>query len=446
MEIRVRIAPSPTGELHLGTARTALFNWLFARQNQGKFILRIEDTDRERSRQEFEKDILESLKWLGLAWDELYRQSERTEIYEKYIKRLLESGAAYWCYCAPEELEEKRQAMMSAGLAPKYSGKCRSPSADSGRAPQVIRFKTSAKKISFKDIVRGEIAFDAADFGDFIIAKKETLPLYNLAAAIDDAETKISHIIRGEDHIVNTPKQILIQEALDFPRPHYAHLPLILDPKRAKLSKRSSATAVAEYRAAGYLTEALINFLALLGFHPQDDKEILSREELLEKFELQRVQKAGAVFNQEKLNWLNAQYLKKLTTEELLKKLNLEPSEKNKKTLALLRGRLKTLNDFRPLAAFLYELPDYPEELLSWNGATPGQTLEKLQLIREAVREDRDIMALAEKEGRGEILWPLRAALSGQKSSPGPLEIMDVLGKEETLRRLEIAIKKVRPA
>jgi len=444
MEIRVRIAPAPTGFLHLGTARTALFNWLFARQNKGKFVLRVEDTDRERSQPEFEKDILEGLDWLGLNWDEgPYRQSERTAIYEKYIKKLLADGPAYYCYCAPEELEEERQSMMTAGIAPKYSGKCRMRQ-ETAKTPQVIRFKTPEKIISFKDIIRGEISFDAAGFGDFVIAKNEKTPLYNLAAAIDDEEIKISHVIRGEDHIVNTPKQILIQEALKFNRPRYAHLPLILNPQRAKLSKRYAATSVAEYKTAGYLPETMINFLALLGWHPREEKEILSRDQLLKEFSLERVQRAGAVFNQEKLNWLNGQYLKKLTIEELLDKLNLEPNEKNKKAVLLVRDRLKTLADFGPLTNFIYKLPDYPAELLIWKESGPKLTLKNMELIREAVANGQNMMALAEKEGKGEILWPLRAALSGQKGSPGPLEIMEVIGKEETLKRIDIAIKKLR--
>src|SRR3989344_795641 len=318
MDIRVRIAPSPTGLLHIGTARTALFNRLFAKKNGGKFILRIEDTDKERSKPEYEKDILEGLKWLGLEWDEFYKQSERTEIYEKYLKNLLDEGKAYWCFCGKEELERKKEIMQKDGRTPKYGGKCREIASETaeirrqGGEPAVIRFKMSEEIVKFSDLIRGEVEFNSALFGDIVIAKNLDTPLYNFSAVLDDGLMKISHIIRGEDHIANTPRQILIQNALGFERPIYVHLPLILNPDRSKLSKRFNETSLNEYRKRGYLPEAIANFMALLGWHPEGDREVFSLSELAEKFEMEKVQKGGAIFNEEKLNWFNGEYIKGL--------------------------------------------------------------------------------------------------------------------------------------
>jgi len=444
MDVRVRIAPSPTGPLHIGTARTALFNWLFARQNKGFFILRIEDTDLERSAPEFEKDILESLQWLDLNWDEkLYRQSERLDIYEKHIKQLLEKDSAYWCQCTKEELEIERQYFLSQGLPPKYSGKCREKNLKMGA---VIRFRMPDRHISFTDIIRGKIEFDAGLFGDIVVAKNLRTPLYNLAAVIDDAEMKISHVIRGEDHIANTPKQILLQETLGFHRPHYGHLPLILDPGRAKLSKRYAATAIKEYQEQGYLPDALVNFMALLGWHPANEREILSRQELIKEFDLVHVQKAGAIFNPEKLNWLNSQYLKRSGDEQLLKLLHWPRSEKNKKIVALFKERARTLKHFSQLAGFLKNLPDYETDLLLWKEQKRGDAYQALEKTAALIKkgEEKEIAALAEKEGRGEIFWLLRVALSGLKDSPPPLEILEVLGKKEALARIKIAMEKLK--
>ncbi|MCL4437633.1 glutamate--tRNA ligase, partial [Patescibacteria group bacterium] len=323
-EIRTRLAPSPTGPLHIGTARTALFNWLFAKQNKGKFILRIEDTDKERSKKEYEGQIIEGLKWLGLNWDEgPYRQSERTEIYKKYLQKLLDEKKAYYCYCTKEELEAEKQEMSSRGLPPKYSGRCRefNPPAGgppAGKTPQLIRFKMPEKEVKFTDLIRGEVSFDSSLFGDIAIAKNLETPLYNFAVIIDDFEMKISHVIRGEDHLSNTPKQILIQDALGIPTPEYAHLPLILAPDRSKMSKRDIETSFLEYRENGYLPEAMLNFMVLMGWHPKEDKEIFSPEELIKEFDLSRVQKTGAVFNKEKLDWLNAFYIRNAPVEKIL--------------------------------------------------------------------------------------------------------------------------------
>ena len=342
--VRVRIAPSPTGWLHFGLARTALFNYLFAKKNNGKFILRIEDTDIKRSEKKYEKDIIESLKWLGLNWDEgpdletsplkvkafsgevsKYRQSERTEIYQKYIKKLLDSKQAFWCFHSKEELEAEKNERMSRGKAPIH--KCRQErglppiSGGSPRSSGIIRFRCPEKKLTFTDLIRGKLEFDTGLLGDISIARDEKTPLYNLSSVIDDYEMKISHVIRGEDHISNTPKQILLQKALGFSRlPKYGHLPLILGPDRTKLSKRHGAVSISQYKKQGYLPETLLNFMALLGWNPGTKKEIFSLDELIKEFSLERVQKGGAVFNLSRLDWLNGYYIRKMDLDELTKK------------------------------------------------------------------------------------------------------------------------------
>jgi len=321
--IRVRFAPSPTGPIHIGSIRTALFNWLFARKYGGTFVLRIEDTDKERSEKRYDDELLEGLSWMGLNWDEgpqtasdagqlaldgaahekgefgPYRQSERTAIYHKYLQQLIESGDAYYCYCSKEDIEAQRQMMLAQGLPPKYSGHCRNLAAPpEGKSPEVIRFKTPEVKVEFKDLVRGKVVFDAALFGDFIIAKDLDSPLYNFAVVVDDALMEISHVIRAEDHLSNTPKQILMGRALGFDEPIFAHIPLILNADRSKMSKRFADTALLNYRERGYVPEAMLNFLALLGWHPRGDKEVLSREELIAEFDIDRVQQSGAIFNE----------------------------------------------------------------------------------------------------------------------------------------------------
>lgn len=331
-EVRVRIAPSPTGPLHIGTARTALFNYLFAKKYKGSFILRIEDTDVERSKKEFERDIMENLRWLGIEWDEgpdvggnfgPYRQSERREIYKKYLTKLLQEGKAYYCFCTKEELEAEKQYLLSIGQPPVYSGKCANLPKEKvkefldQKKPSVIRFKTPIKKVVFEDLIRGKIEIDSALIGDIVIAKDLENPLYNFACVIDDFEMKITHVIRGEDHLSNTPKQILIQEALGFPSPKYAHLPLILGPDRSKLSKRHGATSIAEYKKQGFLPEALVNFIAFLGWHPETERYIYSMAGLIKDFSLERIQKSGAVFNIKRLEFLNGFYIRQKSVDKL---------------------------------------------------------------------------------------------------------------------------------
>jgi glutamyl-tRNA synthetase len=470
------MAPSPTGQLHIGTARTALFDFLFARREGGTFILRIEDTDKERSKKEYETELLEGLQWLGLDWNEgplpdggekgefgPYRQSERLAIYKKYLQQLLAEGHAYYCYCTKEELEAQKQDMAAHSLPPKYSGHCRNlTEPPAGRAPQVIRFKVPETEVEFKDLVRGPVQFDAALFGDIVIAKDLSTPLYNFAVVVDDELMEITHVIRGEDHIANTPKQILMQRALGFREPQYAHLPLILNPDRSKMSKRFADTALAEYRAKGYLPEALVNFLALLGWHPQDEQELMTHEELIERFDLVRVQKAGAMFDQAKLDWLNREYIKRMDLEELvgqvepfLKEAGIEaPRGLVEKMVEAEQLRATTLRDFAEQGRFFFELPDYAPEILAWKNMERKEVPSVLQNLKAEFSSIASenfteasvaaiLAGLTVERPKGEVFWPLRVALSGQAASPDPVEIMKVLGKEETIRRIDIAIKKL---
>ena len=463
-KVRVRIAPSPTGLLHVGTARTALFNYLFAKKNNGDFILRIEDTDKERSEKKYEEDIVESLKWLGLAWDEgPVRQSERTEVYKKYLEKLLEGGHAYWCFCTKDDLEAQRESQMTNGHAPKYSGHCREVSLDeaekrlgSGK-DAVLRFKVQEKEILVKDVVRGKVQFDTSLLGDFVIAKSFDEPLYNFAAVIDDHEMNITHVIRGEDHLANTPKQILIQEALGFDRSEYAHLPLILAPDKSKLSKRVGDldATIQSLKKHGYMPEAVLNFLLLLGWNPGDEKEAFSLEESVKKFDFKKVQKGGAIFNEEKLNWFNSHYIREADIGRLANMAKefvpkeFADSSMFEKALEIERERMKWLTDFEELAGLFFKLPDYPASKLKWKTSdvkTAGKHLEKvLGIMEESLGNGLEgrVMGYADAEGRGDVLWPLRVALSGQEKSPGPFEIIEVIGREEAIGRVKEAIKKI---
>ena len=472
-KVRVRIAPSPTGFFHIGTARTALFNWLFARHAGGSFIVRIEDTDRERSTKEFEKNILEGIAWLGLDYDEgplpdgtskgnfgPYRQTERLESYEKRLVQLLSEGKAYYCFCTKEKLDAERKAQEAIGGALKYAGTCAGIAKEAAAArqaagePAVIRLKVAAEKVTFTDDIRGEVVFDNSFSGDIVIAKNLREPLYNFAVVIDDHEMQITHVIRGEDHIANTPKQIAIQDALGIPHARYAHLPLILNPDRSKMSKRFNATSVDEYRKKGYLPEAMVNFLALLGWHPVDDTEVLSATQIQAAFEISRIQKGGAIFNVEKLNFFNHQYLKLLSAEEIATRLITSGAASASALLipavTLVRERAVTLSDFPALYDFVFTIPAYAPQTLVWKKGTKEGAIENLDRVLEICSRVADgewskatlesgIMPLAEKHGKGDVLWPLRVALSGKEQSPAPLDIAAILGKEESLRRINAA-------
>ncbi|OGY65133.1 MAG: glutamate--tRNA ligase [Candidatus Harrisonbacteria bacterium RIFCSPLOWO2_01_FULL_40_28] len=479
--VRTRIAPSPTGFLHIGTARVALFNWLFTRKNKGSFVMRIEDTDEERSKPEFEKTIIEGLKWLDIYWDEgpdidgeygPYKQSERKELYKKEIERLLVSGSAYYCFCTKEELETYREGELKKGVVPIYSRRCRTISKDEAQKRidkgdlAVIRLRVGENMIiEFDDVIRDHIKVNSDTIGDIVIAKNILTPLFALAGVIDDAYMKISHVIRGDDHLPNTPKQILIADALGYSRPLYAHLPLVLSEDRKKLSKRLNETSLLEYKNKGYLPEAVVNFIVLLGWHPEGDEEIFSQKELIESFTLRRVQKAGAVFDIEKLNWINSVYIKKLSFEKLkaliidfVPKEWLDKSEIFEKALALEQERIRILSDFKETAKFFFELPPYEASLLLWkkgSAITPPslirENLEKIYKVLELAKEDQFIKNdietiisnIMDSLKKGEMLWPLRVALSGQATSPSPYEILEVLGKNESLARIEEALKKI---
>ena len=465
--IRVRIAPSPTGPMHIGTARTALFNWIFAKKNKGQFLLRIEDTDKERSKKKFEESILSGLEWLGLDYaEEPIRQSERGDIYKNYINKLLDSGDAFYCHHTKEELDKEKEEQANNKEAPRHA--CNQKSGIKSHESSIIRFKNSGSKVVFKDLVRGEIEFDTELLGDFSIAKSEDSPLYNFAAAIDDYEMKISHVIRGEDHISNTPKQILILEALGLDIPEYAHLPLILGEDKSKLSKRHGATALFDYKDMGYLPDAIFNFLAFLGWNPGGDQEIMSRKEIVSKFSLEGIQKSGAVFDINKLDWINGEYIRKMPLDDLTKlcEPHLPKSSVSdlKKIVALEQPRMKKLSEIGESTEFFFkDRLEYDSDLLKWKDMSNkelAEVLGKLEKILDKIKEgdytkeklEEILMPHAEemaprdsrgKVDRGKMLWPLRAALTGRKASPSPFEVMDVLGKEKSLTRLREASRSI---
>src|SRR3989344_1543260 len=494
--VRVRLAPSPTGALHIGTARTALFNLLFARKYRGVFVLRIEDTDLERSDALFEKDIVENLKWLGISWDEgievggdfsPYLQSERVYLYAKYLERLLEEKKAYHCFCTEEQLAKDRQEALAKKSAPRYSGRCANLSDSAVRERlgkgehSILRIRVPSHNVSFVDLIRGEITFDSGLWGDIAIAKTISAPLYNFAVVVDDFEMKITHVIRGEDHITNTPKQMLIAQALGMGSPLYAHLPLVLGQDHSKLSKRHGATTIQELREAGYLPEALDNFLALLGWNPGNDQELFSFEELVAQFSIDRVQKGGAVWNQKKLEWFNRAFAKNaglrwLTKNPISKKFirRMERifththtvqefgDKERKKLTAIAQLVLERMNlleldtylleDF----GFFFALPVYDPKLLVWKHMSFQEIMAQLSETKTTIEQvpehsfgkeigERLLQKAERQEDRGVLLWPLRVALSGKKQSPGPHEIATILGKEETLARITHAINIVRP-
>lgn len=504
-EIRVRFAPSPTGPLHVGGARTALFNYLFAKNPpggvKGKFILRIEDTDKERSELKWIQEIIDELKWLSIEWDEgpdidgsfgPYKQSQRLAIYQKYLKKLLDENKAYYCFCPEEELDAKRQEQMTRGKAPKYDGKCLKLSKEevfknlSEGKQSVVRFKIKNKKVKFEDLIRGKLEFDAGLLGDVVIAKDLNTPLYHFAVVVDDFEMKISHIIRGEEHLSNTPRQILIQEALGFERPIYAHLPLMLNPDRSKLSKRKGDVALKDYRLQGYLPEAIVNFMVLLGWNPGTEREIFSISQLEKEFSIEKTQKAGAVFNIQRLDFFNGFYIREKPIEKLtevclpylidaklIEKKNGEyivsqtgegVSIKNlEKIVQAYSSRLKKLSEISDLIDYFFKAKlDYKKDLLKWQEMGEGDIKDSLltseKILSEVNQESgewnlkslEEILTKgiekfnAEKgypvQNKGFVLWPLRAALSGKKASASPFEIAEILGKEKTLKRIKEAV------
>jgi glutamyl-tRNA synthetase len=431
-KVITRFPPSPTGFLHIGRARTALFNYLFAKKNDGKMVFRLEDTDRTRSKKEYEDSMIESLKWLGISWDNevIERQSERTEIYKKYLRKLVDENKAY---LSKEKIEEGEKA---------------------GQENEVVRFKNPNTKITFTDLIRGDITFDTTELGDFIIARNIDEPLYHLTVVVDDFEMGITHIIRGDDGISNTPRQILIQQGIGAPKPIYAHLPLILAPDKSKLSGRHGAVSVTEYEKNGYLPQALINYLALLGWNPGTEQEIFSIEELIQAFEISKIQKAGAVFNIEKLNWFNKQYISKMSDVEFsVYAGNFISKDIPNKILPLIKEKISYFGEIEALLngelSFVDGVGSYDKESLKWKQEKDlVNTKEYLKMIIEKLNSIDDfskesvkniLWPLAEEKGKGNILWPMRFALSGKEKSPDPFIISEILGKQETIKRLKFA-------
>lgn len=481
-EIRVRIAPSPSGNLHIGTARTALFNFLYAKKVGGKYILRIEDTDAERTEQAYVDNIFASLKALGLSWDEgpdvggpygPYTQSERFDIYPKYAQKLIESGHAYECFCTPEELEAEKEEAQKNKVAHVYSGKCKNLTEeqkatlrDEGRKP-AIRFSVEAKELIFNDLVKGDLKFDTGLTGDFVIMKSNGTPTYNFAVVVDDMLMKISHIIRGEDHISNTPKQILIYEALGVEVPKFGHLGMILAPDRSKLSKRHGATAVSEFVEKGYLIDALVNFVALLGWSPSDGQEIKTVNEIAADFRIAEVSSSNSIFEYDKLNWMNSQYIKKLEIKELKEKLkpfltqydlSQLTDEQFTRMVEITREPLVILSDITDAVPYFFDEgvngvniePEVQAEVLD---TELSQNVLK-EFANQAQGWDFDEESLHHKleEFRGEFkekgikpketMWAIRAAVTGRTKGADICAVLAILGKDKVLKRVNNASTK----
>lgn len=440
-----RIPPSPTGHLHIGTARTALFNYLFSKHHDGSIVFRSEDTDKARSTKEFENEIIAGLQWLGFSWnnDEIIRQSERAPLYREYLEKMIANGTAY--------LSEEESKNVP------------------GQKVTLVRLKNPNKVITFNDLVRGDITFDTTELGDIIIARSIDDALYHFTVVVDDHEMGVTHVLRGDDHISNTPRQILIQEAIGVERPIYAHLPLILATDRSKMSKRHGAVSLNEYRKAGFTKEAIINYLAMLGWNPGTDQELFTLEELIAEFKVEHIHKAGAVFDIKKFEWFNKQYLDKLSNEEFLTYIKQDfpvqltnlpqySEERFLKLLPTIRERINTRAEYHALTEageydYFFDTPVYETEILQWkNDDSVSAALPRLQALIPLL-ENADfsspetiksaIWTYAEEIGRGEVLWPLRVALSGKKQSPDPFTLAFILGSGETILRLKTACGKI---
>ena len=493
---RVRIAPSPTGPLHIGTARTALFNYLYARRTGGTFVLRLEDTDLARNTIAFEEDILENLHWLGIGWDEgpdsaggedrgpyaPYRQMQRTADHVAAARDLLARDLAYPCYCTPAELDADRRAQEAAHEAPRYVGRCahltseeRAAREADGKRP-ATRFRVKPGVVGWHDLVRGDVEIDTANIGgDFLIVRSDGSPLYHFAVVVDDASMDMTHIIRGEDHISNTPKHILLFEALGHEIPKFAHLPLILNPDRTKMSKRKSQTAVSDYRAQGFLPEALVNFLTLLGWSTGTEEEILSLEEIAGRFDLEHVQKGGAVFDKDRLEWLNGQWIRRLDSEDLIERVlpfleadrqagridRVPTAEELRPLVPIVQERLPTLAAAGDLIGFLWQdsVTVDPAMLVPkrWDAPT---TLAALREAREAIdgavgpvtfeadELEPPLRALAESNGwkAGDLFMAIRVAVTGRTATPPLFDSLVALGRERVLARLDAAIASLEPS
>jgi len=474
VSVRVRFAPSPTGYLHVGGARTALFNWLYARRHGGTFILRIEDTDVARSSTDMVTGILESLTWLGLDWDEgpgaggphaPYFQTERLPLYKTAAERLVARGQAYFCYCKPEELKAKRDAAENAGTAWTYDRACRALSPaeietrEAAGQPSAVRFLVPDGRTSFHDLVHGPIDFDNATIEDFVVLRSDGLPTYHLSVVVDDVTMQVTHVVRGDDHISNTPKQVLLYQAMAAPVPAFAHVPLILGPDKKRLSKRHGATSVGEYEKQGYLPEAMVNFLALLGWSPGSDEEVFSRDELVERFSLEAISGGNAVFNPEKLDWFNQQHIMRMTSGEILARILPELDEigltgaatadpiRTGQAIDLVKPRARKLADLTGLLRpFLAEDIERDPAAVAKHLSAPDLGLH-LDAWRDRLRTvepfaaaplEAELRALAGERGikAGTLIHATRVAVTGQAVSPGIFEVLEVMGRDRVLSRL----------
>jgi len=433
-KVVTRFAPSPTGLLHLGAYRTAIFSYLFAKKNGGEFVLRIEDTDKERNKKEYEEDILESLKWMDLNYDRFYRQSEHVETHKKYLEKMISEGKAY---ISKEEAKD-----------------------GSGVIKEIIRFKNPNIDISFEDLIKGTVTMNTTDLGDFVLAKNLNEPLFHLAVVIDDFEAGVTHVIRGEDHVSNTPRQILIQRAIGAYTPIYAHLPLVLGPDKLKLSKRRGAKALSDYQKLGFLPSAILNGVTFVGWNPGTEKEIFTHDELIQEFDLTKVQKSPAVFNEQKLEWFNKEHIKLLSYEEVEKNIleYLPLDKRNPKLVPIIFDRISKWSDVTAMVEageldFFFNTPVYEKENLIYKDTPKEKILNNINLAISSLEqiEEKDfnieniknsLMSIADSlENRGALLHPIRYALSGLSKSPDPFIIASILGKIETLKRLQNAIK-----
>lgn len=484
--MRVRMAPSPTGPLHIGTARTSLYNYLAARHARGTYVLRIEDTDTARSTIDFERDIVDNLHWLGITWDEgpqvaggedigphaPYRQSGRMDLYAREADRLLEAGAAYRCWCSAEELDAVRRQQEAAREPPRYNRRClaltdeeRAAFEAEGR-PSVIRFSVEPERIRLDDLVRGEVAFDNALLGDFVIVRNDGMPLYHFVVVVDDEAMEITHVIRGEDHLSNTPKHIALIRALGYREPRFGHIPLILNADRSKMSKRKSQTSITAYREEGYLPEAFVNFLAFLGWSPGTEEEIFTLDELASRFEIGKVHHGGAIFDRDRLDHLNGVYIRAMTDEQLALRLRAWVPEAIRdddllRLVPLIKERLVKLGDVPGLVGFVWE-PDavvaswYGPELLEPKKGGPDAARVALEAARGTLAElddadfSSDVLEQRCREAAdaagvkaGDFFSPIRVAVTGRTISPPLFASLEMLGRDRSLARIDDALGKL---
>jgi len=465
-QVRVRFAPSPTGFLHIGGVRTALFNWLFARQQNGVFVLRIEDTDQSRSTDESIQAIIEGMKWVGLDWDEgPFRQTERMDLYRRHAMSLLEKGEAYWCACKAEELDARRKEAEAKGLSPKYDGRCRDCGHTNPTGDAALRFKAPQEgETVVDDLIKGKIVFDNNVQDDLIILRSNGYPTYNFSVVVDDALMNITHVVRGDDHLTNTPRQVPIFQALGFPVPQFGHLPMILGSDKARLSKRHGATSIMAYKDMGYLPDAMVNYLVRLGWS-HGDQELFTRQELIEKFSWKNVQTSAAVFNPEKLHWVNAEYIKisppaqvaqalvpLLETAGLKDEVQAVSAGWLAQLVVLVKERAKTLVEMvdwvRPYFGQAVTFDEEAAEKFLTPAIAP--ILSKLLTRFEAFpafskqQWEEAFKQLVEEEGvkMGQLAQPVRVALTGRTASPGLFDVMEVLGQDRTLFRLRQGIER----